>query len=167
MLDFSVTFVITLVNFGVLFLILRAILFKPVSKFMAERARKVQNDKDEAERAKNEAEAIRLQLEGRLKNAEEEAAEIIKAAREEARESAGAIVTEGRAEAERQLAQARLQARSEYQAALRLFQAEAAALVVTAAGRLIERDLSLADHREQAAALIRDLEAFSPGKSRV
>ena len=43
MLNFSVTFIITAVNILVLFLILRAVLFKPVTKLMADRAKKVQD----------------------------------------------------------------------------------------------------------------------------
>jgi len=40
MLDFSITFFITILNIGVLYLILRAILFKPVTKFMENRTQR-------------------------------------------------------------------------------------------------------------------------------
>ncbi|MDR1908289.1 MAG: ATP synthase F0 subunit B [Spirochaetaceae bacterium] len=168
MLDFSVTFVITLINLGILFLILRSILFKPVSRFIEERAKRVQDDRDEARRSRAEAEAALKQIEGRLKNAEEEAAELIRAAQDEARQDAAAIVAGGKAEAERFLAQARLQAQAEYQTALRLFQAEAAALVVSAAGKLAGRGSgSEAERLEQAAALIRGIGSFPAGERRV
>jgi F-type H+-transporting ATPase subunit b len=160
MLDFSVTFFITLINLGILFVILRAILFKPVTKFIEERARKIQSDRDEAERSRNEAEALTARLEERLKRAEDEAAEIIHAAREEARENAGAIIAGGRAEAEQLLAEARRRSQAEYQAALRLFQAEAAALVVRAAGKLARRNL--AGLEEEAAALLEEIGALRP-----
>ena len=54
--------------------------------------------------------------------------------------------------------QARRQAAAEYQAALRLFQAEAAALVVGAAGKLARRNL--AGLEEDAAALLDEIGAL-------
>src|SRR5215471_14403772 len=100
MLDFSVTFGITIINIIILTLILRKVLFKPVSKFMAERAKRVQDSIDQAEKDKADSRALLEQYEGRLKNADAEAEQIIKAARESAQREAQQIVAEGKAAAE-------------------------------------------------------------------
>jgi F-type H+-transporting ATPase subunit b len=162
MLDFSVTFIITIINIAVLFFILRAILFKPVTKFIDERAKKIQDLRDQAEKDRSQAQELLAQYEARIGKAEEDGAEIIRAARETAKEEAARIAAGGKAEAERFLEKARKQLEAEQQAAMAVFSAEAAAMVLSAAGRLLKRGLSDEDSREQAAILLREL-----GKRRV
>ncbi|MDR1625219.1 MAG: ATP synthase F0 subunit B [Spirochaetia bacterium] len=157
MLDFSVTFVFTLINILVLFVILRIVLFKPVTRFMEKRARAVAADIEEAKNEKAQAKSLLRNYEGRLKNAQAEAEAIIQGAREEARRQAEAIVAGGRAEAQDILANARDQAQAEYRAALASFQAEAAGLVVRAAGRLLKQELGSADSRRHAELILREL----------
>lgn len=157
MLDFSVTFIITIVNIVVLFFILRAILFRPVTRFIDERAKKVQEIRDQAEKARTQARALLTQYEAQLKKAEEDGAEIVRAARETAKEEAAKIVAEGRANVDKYLEKARRQIEAEQQTAMAVFSAEAAALVLSAASRLLKHGLSDEDSREQAAILLREL----------
>ena len=157
MLDFSVTFIITIINIVILFFILRAILFKPVTKFIDERAKKVQDIRDQAEKDRIQAKTLRKQYEAQLKKAEEDGAEIIRVARETAKEEAARIVAEGKANVENYLEKARRQLEAEQQTAMALFSTEAAALVLSAASRLLRRNLSDEDSREQAAILLRKL----------
>jgi F-type H+-transporting ATPase subunit b len=157
MLDFSVTFIITIINIVVLFFILRAILFKPVTRFIDERARKVQDIRNQAEKDRIQAQALLTQYEAQLKKAEEDSAEIIRAARETAKTEAARIVAGGRAEAEKYLEKARRQLEADQQTAMAVFTTEAAAMVLSAAGRLLKRGLSDEDSREQAAILLREL----------
>jgi F-type H+-transporting ATPase subunit b len=142
MLDFSVTFFITVVNILVLFFLLRAFLFKPVSTFIRARNKKIQDDINRAEKDSWDAKKLLGEYEQKLAGAEEEAEAIIKAAREDALAEADKIREEGRADAERAAAAAKVQAEAERRAALALFRAEAAALVVQAAGRLLKRELA-------------------------
>jgi F-type H+-transporting ATPase subunit b len=162
MLNFSVTFIITIVNIVILFFILRAILFKPVTRFIDERTKKVQDVRNLVEKDRIQAKALRGQYEAHLKKAEEDGAEIIRAAQETAKEEAARIVAEGKANVENYLEKARRQLEAEQQTAMALFSTEAAALVLSAAGRLLKRGLNDEDSREQAAILLREL-----GKRRV
>jgi F-type H+-transporting ATPase subunit b len=159
MLDFSVTFVITIINIAILFFILRAILFKPVTKFMAARAQKVQNAVTEAENNKSNAEKLLEQYRVKLANAQTEADEIIKAARINAGAEADRIVAEGRAAAETLAASARRQIEAERQAMAAGFKVEAAALVMAATARLVQRELSGDDNRRYANMLLDELAA--------
>ncbi|MDR1899894.1 MAG: F0F1 ATP synthase subunit B [Treponema sp.] len=151
------TFLITLVNIGVLFFVLRAILFKPVTKFMEERSKKVADSLIQAEKDRNQAKLLLEQYENRLKNAGGEAEDIIRGAGERARQQADRIVAEAKAEAERLLRNARGQIESEGQAAMEQFRAEAAGLVLAAAAKLLRRELSREDSRLQAELLLREL----------
>jgi F-type H+-transporting ATPase subunit b len=159
MLDFSVTFIITIVNIIVLTLILRAALFKPVTKFMAERAKKVRDSIDKAE--ENEARAQKLlgQYNGKLKNAEAEAQEIIKAARAEADVEAKRVIADGRAKADLMIASAHVQIEAERQAAFARFKLEAATLVMAAGARLVQREISGEDKLRYANMLLDELSA--------
>jgi F-type H+-transporting ATPase subunit b len=159
MLDFTVTFIITLINITVLFFILRAILFKPVTEFMEGRARRVQDSLDRAEKEKAEARELLAKYEARLKNIEAEAASIIREAREKAGREAQRIIDNGKAEAAAFLINARKQDEAERHAAMALFKAEAAALVVAASARLVQRDLAADDNRKYANMLLEELSA--------
>jgi F-type H+-transporting ATPase subunit b len=157
----SVTFVVTIINIAILCVILRAVLFKPVTKFMAERARKIQNAIDQAERNKAQANMLLEQYEARLKTAGDEAEAIITAARETAEAEAARIVAEGKAAAEAHAANTRRQLESERQAVFARFKLEAAALVVAASARLTQRELAGEDNRRFAAMLLEELSVQS------
>ncbi|MDR2630118.1 MAG: F0F1 ATP synthase subunit B [Spirochaetaceae bacterium] len=159
MLDFSgVTFIVTLINIGILYFILRAILFKPVTKFMEGRTKKIADNIEQAERDKNQAKALLRQHEEKLGEAREEAELILKNARESAREQAGRIIADGEAQAEAIVTNARRQIEVERNTAMVAFKAEAAALVLSAAGRLLRREVTQEDSRNQAVMLLRELE---------
>ncbi|MDR3161878.1 MAG: F0F1 ATP synthase subunit B [Spirochaetaceae bacterium] len=158
MLSFSwVTFAVTIINIGILFFILRAILFKPVSRFMEERTKKIQDRFDEADREQNQAKRLLKEYGEKLDRAREEGELILRNAREAAQAEADRILAEGKAEADRFLAAARKQIEAERNAALGQFKAEAAVLVTAAASRLLRREINAEDGRRQAALLLAEL----------
>jgi F-type H+-transporting ATPase subunit b len=158
MIDLSpATFLVTIVNIAVLFLVLRAVLFKPVSKFMVDRTKKVEDALAQAEKEKNQAKQLLASYEERLRQAEDEAEAIIRNARDNSWEEADRIIAEGKAAAENLIASARARIDMERQAALGVFKAEAAALVVAAASRLLRRDLNQEDKRRLAASFLEEI----------
>jgi len=161
MLDFSVTFIITVINIALLFFILRALLFKPVTKFMAERANRVRDSIVQAQREKEEATKLLVEYERRLKDAETRAREILKTARENAERQAQSIIAEGRREAQDAVNSALRQIETERAAALAKFKLEAAALVITAGAKLAAKDFSGDDNRRYVNMLLDGLAARS------
>ena len=164
MLDFSVTFIITIINITILFFVLRALLFKPVSKLMAERAKRVQDSIDQAKKDKEEAAKLLAEYENKLKNAETEAREILKTARENAERQAQLTADEGRKEAQDMVNAALKQIEMERQAALAKFKLEAAALVMAVSAKLSARDLSGDDNRRYVNMLLDELSAQKGNK---
>ena len=154
MLDFSVTFIITIINITVLFFILRKILFKPVTKFMAERSQRIQTSFDQAEKDKIRAQKLIEQYENRLKNAEAEADEIIRSARDQAEKEAEKIIASGKTEAERIKETAEKKIETEKLAAMALFKTEAASLVLKATGCLLSRELAGTEQQRYAAQIL-------------
>jgi F-type H+-transporting ATPase subunit b len=157
MLDFSVTFIITIVNIIILTVILRAALFKPVTKFMAERAKKVKDSLEKAEEDEAKAQRLLGQYQGKLKNAEADVQEIIRIARTGAEAEAKRIISDGRAKVESMISSARVQIEAERQAALARFKIEAAALVLAASSRLVQREISGEDKIRYANMLLDEL----------
>ena len=156
MLDFSVTFIITIINITVLFFILKRILFKPVTKFMAERAKQVQDSIDQSEKDKADAKELLARYEARLETAGSEADSILRAARERALQEAERIIAESRVCAEENLEKARKQLEAERHAALASFREEAATLVVAATGRLLSREIQSEDCLSYAEMLLKE-----------
>jgi len=154
MLDFSVTFFITIINITILTFVLRAILWKPVTKFMAERAERVKESIAQSEKDKLNARDLLAKYEAQLKTAETEAQAIISRAREQAEAEAEKIIAEGRASADEVMASAKRQLEVERKAALAVFRQEAAELVVTATGSLVGREIKSEDNRQYAALLL-------------
>lgn len=151
MLNFSVTFIITVLNITILFLILRKILFKPVTKFIAERTNRIQTSISQAEKDKSLAQKMLEQYQNRLLNAEAEADAIIKTAHEQAEADAEQIIIQSKAEAERIKESGRIQLETDRLAAMAVFRAEATMLVLSAAGRLVGRELSGPEQQRFAA----------------
>ena len=58
--------IISIINIIVLAALLRLILWKPVSRFLAERSERVRNELENADKARSEAEDLRLQYEKQL-----------------------------------------------------------------------------------------------------
>jgi len=159
MFDFSVTFVITIINIAILFFILKAVLFKPVTKFMAERTKRVQDSIDQAQKDKDDARKLLDEYEDKLKKAEAEAHEILKTARENAERQAQLIIAEGKSDAQDAIISAQKQIEAEHQAALSKFKLEAAALIIAVSAKLASRDFSGDDSRRYVNMLLDELSA--------
>ena len=159
MLDFSVTFGITIINIIILTLILRKVLFKPVTKIMANRAQQVQDSIDQAEKDKADSRGLLEQYQNKLKNADAEAEKIVKTARASAEQEARQIVADGKAAADAMAEAARRQIESERQAAFARFKLEAAALVMAATAKLVTKDFSGDDNRRYVNMLLDELSA--------
>jgi len=159
MLDFSVTFIITILNITILFFILKKILFKPVTKFMADRAKRVQDSIDQAEKDRTQAKAMYKEYEDKLKTAEAEAGEIIKIARDNANLEASRIIASGKTEAAEIISAAHKQIEADRLAAVAKLKFETAALVMAASSKLAARELSRDDNRRYVNMLLDELAA--------
>jgi F-type H+-transporting ATPase subunit b len=157
MLDFSVTFIITIINIAVLSFLLRVILFKPVTKFMADRAKKVQDAMSVAEEDRLSAKKLLEQYQTAIQNAQDEADEIIRASRKKAEAEASRIVAEGQVAAQAEIDAANRQIETEWMAMHNRFKLEASALVMAASARFVQREFSGDDNNRYAAMLLDEL----------
>lgn len=159
MLDFSVTFIITIVNIAILVFVLKKLLFKPVQKFMAARTKKVKDELDAAAVARGSAEELKAQYEALLADSEKEAESIVKEAEERGKQEAKAIIAAAEAEA------SEIRHRAEERAAYELSRAkdelagEVALIAMAAAARVAGRSLGGSDDLAEAESFVRGFEA--------
>ncbi len=137
-----------IVNFGILFVLLYVVAYKPVLKMLDERSQKIRDSIEQTERIKEQAaraeEETKRRIEAGIKEGQELVAKAAKAAEEirleaqrRAQEDAQVILNRARNEIQRE--------RDEAIGALR---SEFAELTVIAAEKVIERSLDRQAHRD-------------------
>lgn len=137
-----------IVNFGLLLALLGALLYRPLLRVLDERARRIQESMEQAERIRRQAQQAEEEFRARMEEARREARGII----DQALQAGRAMQEEARAEAQRQAAaeleRARSQIQAERDAAIAELRREFADLAIRAAERVIRRSLDPATHRQ-------------------
>jgi F-type H+-transporting ATPase subunit b len=157
-LNFGVTFLFTIANFLVLFLILRKLLFKPVTAFMDARAKKIKDSLNDAAAARGKAEELQSRYEKLVAGADAEAERLVKDGEDRARAEAKAILEKAQAEASEARRRGEEAAEREREKARQGLAADIAALAADVAGKLVGRAAE-AEDRRTAEVLVRELEA--------
>lgn len=150
-MEFSLQLAIfAIVNFIVLLVLLRLFLYKPVLKMLEERKQTISDSLAKAQEAKVQAEQAGEQISARIEHARGEAEGILAAARAAGEELKKQLAEEARAEAQSFTAASRAALNKEREEAIAALRNEAAALAVSAAGRILAEDLTA----EQQQALL-------------
>lgn len=126
-----------LLNFAILAGGLYLLLYKPVSAFMAKREGWYQQQANEAEKTRQEAEALKAAAQARTDAAAEEAKAIRAQAREDAQEDVRRVKADAQAQAEKILTDARALAESDRRKVLEETQHQVKELVSEAAEKLV------------------------------
>jgi len=132
-LNFSVTFFITIVNITFLYLVLRKVLFGRVTKFMAARTERIQQDINQAKFSNDRAKALEEEWTVKLEGFREEGQRILQLNREKAAKERAAVLEAAKVEAARLIAAAREEIALERREAERELLGYAADLTIEAA----------------------------------
>ncbi len=138
---------VSIVQFLILYWLLRRFLWGPVTGMLDERARRIREGLDMAEAAKVERERMKQEVEQLLAQARREAAEIAARTSGAAEAAAADIRTEAKAEADRIREKGRTDAAQLHDQALAQLRRETASMVVLAASRILGREVSAEQHR--------------------
>ena len=138
---------INCINIIVLYILLRAILFKPVRAFMLERSKKIQEQMKEAEANERASEEARKEYEDKIAAAENEALEIKKEGEHAAMESADAILAAAKRDAEQILSDAREKAAAESRQAEMEMQDQLLDAAVDMASLILKREVRPEDNK--------------------
>src|SRR5438105_3314365 len=138
---------VSLVQFVVLYLLLRRFLWGPVTKALDTRAAKIREGLDLAEAAKRDREQLRQQIETLLAQARTEATAISERTTQAAEAAAAAIRAEARTDSDRIREKGKADAERLHDQALAQLRGELASMVVSAAARLLGREIDAEQHR--------------------
>ena len=149
--------VIALCNLLILFLVLKKFLYQPVKKVLESRQAAIDSRYQEADEAKSEALASKSRWEDRMAAADEEAAGIISSAVESANRQSSAILEESREKADRMISRAKAEADAERRKAEDDIRDRVADVSAAIAGKLLEREISAADHSDLIDSFISEI----------
>lgn len=159
-----VTFVIQVINLLVVYYVLKLILYKPVTRLLENRRRKVDETLDTAARTMKSAEELMARYQEQIKGAQSESQAIIERAAKMADQLKSEIVSDAHRQAQKILTQATAEIEREKAAALQEIKSEVGDLAVRAASRILERNVTDADQERLVQDLIASLgEGIGPG----
>lgn len=148
MLHLDANIIWTFINILILYLLLRMFLFKPINKIMDERAKKIQDDLDNAKKSKEEAEQMRADYNETLATASDKARQIVEEAVGQAESECSEIMA--RAEKENlQLYQSTQKSiENERKRSVQEAQSQIADLAIAAASKIIAKNVDDSSNRQ-------------------
>lgn len=140
------TCLFTLVNLFILYKFMKKLLFKPVQNMIDSRQKEIDDLYADAGRSKAEAEALKIQYEGQLSEANAERERILKAAHQRALQQQETMLSEAQEQAARTLKRADEQIELEKKQARNELKNEVSDMAVQIAGAVLARDVKPAEH---------------------
>ncbi|MFQ5860169.1 MAG: F0F1 ATP synthase subunit B [Dehalococcoidia bacterium] len=157
------TLVVYIVNFVILLGLLYLFGYKPLLRIMDQRAQRIREGLEAAERAREEAAQARQEMEHQMRAAHQEGQALM----EQARQMAERYREEERAKAQQEveafLAKARESIQRERDAAIEEVQRHFAELAILAAERVVERSLDRAAHRHLIDKVLEEAQGLGKG----
>lgn len=144
------------INIVVLFLLLRMILWRPVSKHLANRAAAVRDQLDVAERTRVEAEALKAQYEHSIAEIEDQGRAILRDSQVRAGTQAKEITDNAQKQAERLFAEAQARIDAERREAVTSASREIAQLAAEMASQILSREVVSTDNLSAADEFFRN-----------
>jgi F-type H+-transporting ATPase subunit b len=138
---------VSLVSFGVLFVLMWKFALPPITNMLDERAARIKDSLEKAEQTRVEAERLLDEYKQQLAEARQESSRVIEQGRKVAETMKDEIVAKANEEREAMLVRAREEIQGEKRTAMAELQAQVADLSVAVAGRLIGETLSADDHK--------------------
>lgn len=147
---------ISLINIAVLFILLRLILWKFVSKFLAARADRIRKESEAIEKQRLDAEALKLEYEAKIEGIEAQGRDIMRDSQIKASEEADETLREAREKARIMILEARERIEEEKTRAVENAQTEIAQLATDMAARILKREVSADDSRSAVDNFFRE-----------
>lgn len=147
---------IHIINILVLFMLLRLILFKPISRFLSTRSERIASQLKDADTKKAEALELKAVYEQHLETYEEEGRGIVRDSQVKASNEATAILKDARNQAETVIADAHEKISNEKNQAVAAARTEVALLATEIAARILKREVSAVDNKAVADDFFRE-----------
>ena len=148
MLTFNSGLLWSFVYLIVFFLILKRLLFQPVMGMIEKREQMISGQIEDAEQKNTQAGLLKEKYEAELKNANQEAAMIVKTAKERGKEEYEKILRDAGAEASKIIADASKTIETEREKAVQGIQNEIAQVAIAAASKVIQENVDQASNEK-------------------
>lgn len=158
-------FLFTLLIFGLVIYLLRRFAWNPLLDVLAKRELTIRQAVEAAQREREQAERLLADYQAQLAKAREEATALIAEGRRDAEAVARRIQEQGRKESEELLARARREIELATESARKELHDQASELAVMVAARIIQKELSAADHRDLVARSLQEMQAAGKAKT--
>jgi F-type H+-transporting ATPase subunit b len=157
-INLNVTILIQAINFLILIFLLSKFLFKPLTKFLADRSAGIERSLAEAKAAHEAAAKAQAEYQAQIRETQREVAAIREQGQREVEAERQRLLQASRDEAERLVAHAKAEIEAETKRAKASLREEAAGIAVAVAERLLGRSVSGDDQGRLAEQYVRDLE---------
>ncbi|MGM9583411.1 MAG: F0F1 ATP synthase subunit B [Phascolarctobacterium sp.] len=154
MVNINATLIAQILNFLVLVFVLAKFVYKPVLGIMEERKNKIASDLENAEKAKNDAEAVKAEYAAKLADARQEAQAIIENARKTAQAAHDKIMADTKVEQEQYVAAQKEIIATEKKKAMDEVRAQVISLSMIAAGKIVEQKLNSEEDKKMASKIV-------------
>lgn len=154
-LDWS--FVFQIVNTIILYLLLRHFLFEPVTKFMQNRRKGIEDSINLAERKNSEADEYKNEYFAKLQTAEDEGNNIIKQATKNADAKADKIIKETKEEVSQLKEKALQDIESERKKAVNEIKDEISSIAILAASKVLETEIDKSKNKQLVDKFINEV----------
>ncbi|MCT4592771.1 MAG: F0F1 ATP synthase subunit B [Anaeromicrobium sp.] len=148
LVELSWTAAFQVVNFLILFWVMKKLLFKPVSEFMNNRTNEIESSIKKAEDKNRQAEELLSDYKNKLSNVQEEGRQIIREKTKVAQVKYDEIVKEAQVEARRRMDKAEVEIEREKQKATAEIKDSISSLVVAATSKVLNKELNENTHKE-------------------
>lgn len=145
------------INFIILFVLIRLLLYKPVTKFMRKRETKVSEQLDYAENAKREADQLKSKYEKLLAGAHSEAESIIATSHKRASEQYDKIIEAAQSDGREMISRAVGEIEAEKALARDKMRDEITDMAIMIASKVLEREISNEDNKKLADSFFEEV----------
>jgi len=156
-INLNVTILIQAINFLILIFLLSRFLFKPLTKFLADRSAGIAKSLAEAKAAHEAAAKSQAEYQAQIRETQREIAAIREQGQREVEAERQRLLQASRDEAARLVAQAKAEIEAETKRAKAVLREEAAGVAMAVAERLLGRSVSGDDQRRLAEQYVRDV----------
>ena len=146
--EFWVTAVFTVINIVVLYIILKKILFKPVTKHMQDRTNKIQEALDMAAEAKKQVDEMKAEYDAKIREAKKEGNQVVEDYRKRAEKEYEEVIAGAKREANLIIENAKNELAIEKEQLISAMKKEMADLVMDASEKVLKKNIDNATNRQ-------------------
>ena len=154
--EFFTTFAFTILNIVVLFVVLRALLFKPVTKHMDKRTQKIEEALKVAEESKEMVQKMQAEYDQKIKEAKDEGQKVIEMYKTMAEKEYNSIIESAQKEADRMVEEAKAELQVEKEQLVTSIKGEISDLVLATSEKVLKKNIDDDTNRKLISDFISD-----------